>query len=91
MFVYDISDKLKKKLIKLSKKDKVLGLIFKRKLYEIIHQNSKTIQTYKNLKSPLNNFKRIHLNDNFILLFQVDLQNKHIIFVDILHWDKAYK
>ena len=58
---------------------------------EIISQDSKAIKTYKNLKSPQNKLKRIHLTDNFILLFKVDIKNNHILFIDILHWDKAYK
>ena len=75
---------------KLAKKDKVLALIFKKKVQEVISQDTKTIDLYKNLRSPQNEFKRIHLTDNFILLFTVDKSRQHIVFVDILHWDNAY-
>jgi len=90
MFSYDLSDKLRKRVDKLAKKDKVLALIFKKKLQEAVSHDTKTIDSYKNLRSPQNEFKRIHLTDNFILLFRVDKEKKHIVFIDILHWDKAY-
>jgi len=90
MLNFQISEKLKKKLQVISKKDKILALIFSKKVEEVISHNSKTINTYKNLKSPLNELKRIHLTNNFILLFQFNQKENCIIFIDILHWDKAY-
>ena len=90
MFTFQIEDRLKKKLEKLSKKDKILVKNFKKKIIEIISQNEKTIDTYKNLKSPLNNFKRIHLTTNYILLFKVYKEKNLILFVDIKHRDIAH-
>ena len=89
MFTYDITDVLRKKLKKLAKKDRILSLIFYKKLQEVINRYEETINSYKNLKSPLNEFKRIHLTDNYILLFKVE--KKHIVFVDIKHWDHVYE
>ena len=54
MFAYDISDILRAKLEKLSRKDKILAQIFYKKLQEIINRDEKTINAYKNLRSPLN-------------------------------------
>jgi mRNA-degrading endonuclease RelE of RelBE toxin-antitoxin system len=90
MFSFDIDDKLKKKIKKLIKKDKVLVQNFNKKVKEFISQNSNTISTYRNLKSSLNEFKGIHLSDNIIMLFKVDLESNIIIFYDICHRDKAY-
>jgi mRNA-degrading endonuclease RelE of RelBE toxin-antitoxin system len=90
MFSYDIEDDLKKKLKVLSKKDKVLAQNFKKKLLEVIDHNLQSINTYKNLRSPKNEFKRIHLTKNFILIFRVNLEEKHIVFVEIAHIDKVY-
>lgn len=89
MFSYDITDILRKKLEKIGKKDKILALNFYKKIKEIISRNEKSIHMYKNLKSPMNEYKRIHLTDNYILLFKVE--KKKIIFVDIKHWDDVYK
>lgn len=91
MFSFDLTDKLRRRVRKLAKKDRVLAINFKRKIEEVVSHNRTTIDTYKTLKSPMNRFKRIHLTDNFVLLFTVDKKEKHILFVDILHWDKAYR
>jgi len=80
-----------KKLEKLNKKDKVLVQNFKKKVKKVINKNSKSINSYKNLKRPLQNYKGIHLSDKFILLFQVDVKNNFILFLDIKHWNKAYE
>lgn len=86
MFTYNISDVLKKKLKKIAHKDKVLAENFYKKVQEIIHRES--LDCYKNLRSPLNTYKRIHLTDNYILLFAVS--EKHIVFIDIRHWDDVF-
>lgn len=91
MFDFDFSEKLRKKLDKLAKKDKVLALIFKKKYLEVINKNNETISVYKNLKNPLHKYKRIHLDDKFILLFEVNIDKEFILFVDIKHHDKAYE
>ena len=91
MFSFEFDDKLRKKLEKLSKKDKILVKNFRKKLLEIINKNNKSIDIYKNLKSPLNDYKRIHLTDNVILLFKVFKNENKIIFMDIIHWDRAYR
>jgi mRNA-degrading endonuclease RelE of RelBE toxin-antitoxin system len=88
MFSYDLSDILRKKLSKLGRKDKVLAEIFYKKVQEVINRDEHSINAYKNLKSPMNEYKRIHLTDNYILMFAVE--KKHIVFIDIEHWDKAY-
>ena len=89
-FSFTISKRLSKKIAKLEKKDKVLARIFKRKILEVIRHDEKTINTYKNLKKPMNEFKRIHLTDNMILLFKVYPERKYIIFADISHRKKVY-
>jgi len=90
MFTFDISDVLRKKLVKIGKRDKVLAEIFNKKITEVINRDENTINAYKNLKAPQNEFKRIHLTSNYVLLFKVDMRNNNIVFVDILHWDYAY-
>ncbi|MGM5485436.1 MAG: type II toxin-antitoxin system RelE family toxin [Nanobdellota archaeon] len=88
MFSYDISDRLRKKLEKIGRKDKVLARNFYRKIQEVISRDGKSINMYKNLKSPMNEYKRIHLTDNYVLLFAVE--KDHIVFIDIRHRDDVY-
>jgi mRNA-degrading endonuclease RelE of RelBE toxin-antitoxin system len=88
MFTYDISDILRKKLDKLAKKDVVLARIFFKKVKEISSRDEKSVLAYKNLRSPMHDYKRVHLTDNYILLFIV--RKSHIVFVDIKHRDTVY-
>ncbi len=84
-----ISKKLKKTIKKLSEKDKIAYKSLIKKIEEIV--NEKQIEKYKNLKSPLNMFKRVHVNSSFILLFSYNKNNDEIIFYDYEHHDKIYK
>jgi len=59
-----------------------------KKINEII--NSKNVEHYKNLKSPLNDFKRVHLDKSFVLIFKHDKFKDKIIFYDFNHHDKIY-
>lgn len=91
MFSYDFTDILRKKLYKLGKKDRVLAENIKKKILEITSRDKNTVDAYKNLKSQKQEYKRIHLTDNFILIFHVDKNEMHIVFIDVLHWDNAYR
>ena len=91
MFNFSIEETLQRKIKKLKKKDRILVQNFKKKFQEVINNDRKSIHRYKNLRSPMHEYKRIHLTDNYILLFKVDIDRNHIVFMDILHWDIAYK
>ena len=90
MLKFGFTKSLERKIRKLKTKDKILVQNFKRKFEEIINEDEFSIQRYKNLKSPQNEFKRIHLTDNFILLFKFLKKEKFVLFVDIVHRDRAY-
>ena len=63
---FEISDKLKKDLSKLSKKDKTRYNSTIKKIKEIIA--CKDINHYKNLRKPLQHLKRVHIENSFVLL-----------------------
>ena len=46
---------------------------------------------YKNLRSPLQDYKRVHVNVSYVLVFRVDNEKKEVIFVDYEHHKKVYK
>ncbi len=86
MYSFDIKDSLDKKFSKIAKKNpKQLEIIYK-KIEEVI-QNP---QHYKNLKSPMQHLKRVHINKSFILLFSVNEQGKKVIFEELDHHDNIY-
>jgi mRNA-degrading endonuclease RelE of RelBE toxin-antitoxin system len=89
MFTFDLTDELRRKIEVILRKDKLLAEAFRRKVAEVINRDEKTINAYKNLRSPLNEYKRIHLTSNYVLLFAVS--KNHIVFVDIAHIDKVYR
>ena len=45
---------------------------------------------YKTLKHDLKEFKRVHINPHFVLLFKVETGTKLIKFIDFDHHDKIY-
>ena len=68
MHNFSIEEKLRKKLIKLSKKDKLTYERIILKIEEIV--SSKDVEHYKNLRKPLHKFKRVHIMKSFVLIFE---------------------
>ncbi len=84
----EVSARLKKILKKLFKKDKVRYEATLKKIDEIIH--SQNPNHYKNLSYDLKEFKRVHIDSSFVLIFKVDDKNKIIKFEDFRHHDDIY-
>lgn len=81
-----VERKLVKKLLKIIKKDPKLHQSIHKKMYEIA--STKDVEHYKNLRSPMQHLKRVHIQDSFVLLFTQ--KDNQIIFVDIDHHENAY-
>ncbi len=90
MFDFNLTDELQLIIRKLVKKDKKKVEIINKKIKEIIACNKDSINHYKNLRHNLSDYKRVHIDKNFVLAFKVDLQNNFILFVDFDHHDKIY-
>ena len=91
MFDFNLSDELKLIIRKLIKKDKKRVKIINKKIREIVNRNKESIQSYKNLKHDLKDFKRVHIDGSFVLVFKVDIPSNFVLFVDFDHHDKVYK
>ncbi|HYD02902.1 MAG TPA: addiction module toxin RelE [Alphaproteobacteria bacterium] len=87
MHEFLLEEELTKKISKLFRKDKVTYEILMKKIGEII--NSKDLNHYKNLRTPLQEFKRVHIRGNFVLIFKC-VKDK-ILFYDFDHHDQIYK
>lgn len=83
---YEIHPDLDKILSKLAKRDKVQFEAILKKIDEVI--NCADIDHYKNLRFPLNNYKRVHVYSSFVLLFRVE--GDLILFRYYDHHDKIY-
>jgi len=89
MYRRQISDKLLKILRKLLNNDKTRYNEALNKISEIM--SSENFNHYKNLSHDMKSFKRMHIDSHFVLIFNVDEENKQILFEDLQHYDAAYK
>ena len=87
--MYDIgtSKHIDKIFLKLSKKNPKQMKIIDKKVEEII----KDPHRYKNLRAPLNTWKRVHIDKHFVLAFSIDEETKTVILEDYDHHDNVYK
>jgi YafQ family addiction module toxin component len=87
MFNAEYSKDFLKSIDKLSKKDKTLAIEIHKKIVQIISSDETSIEHYKNLKEPLNKYKRTHVG-SFVIIFQV--QKNTIYFEKFQHHDTIY-
>jgi YafQ family addiction module toxin component len=90
MFNFDLTDELKIKIKKLARKDHKRAEILNKKIKEIVNCDKTSIDHYKNLRYDLKEYKRVHIDSHFVLVFKVDIQNNFILFVDLDHHDNVY-
>ena len=90
MFEFNLTDELKLKIKKLLKKDKKKVEIINKKIKEIVNCDEDSIEHYKNLKYELKEYKRVHIDKHFVLVFRVDLIRNFILFADFDHHDNVY-
>ena len=85
---FSIEENLNKTILKLKKKDRVTYDAIMKKIWEVT--NSPDIEHYKNLRNPLQQFKRIHINGPFVLVFRYNKAEDQIRFYDFDHHDNMY-
>lgn len=90
-FDFDFSEALEETMRKLEKKDKSRLFMLNKKMKEIASCDENSIQHYKNLLYGLSDFKRVHIDGSFVLLFKVFLKENYIFFERLEHHDKVYK
>lgn len=90
-FTFDLSDNLREVLGKLAKKDSHRAELVYKKIRQIIESSEDGIEHYKNLRYGLSDYKRVHIDKSFVLIFKVLKKEKHIIFVRFDHHDNMYK
>ena len=84
---YEFRKSLEKDLQKLAKKNPKMMLIIEKKITEILQSP----HHYKNLRKPLQDLKRVHIEKSFVLTFSVNEETRTIIFEDFDHHDNIYK
>lgn len=81
-----ISEALKSRLKKLSKKNRPLFDAVLNKAKEIL----KNPMHYKPLRHDLKGLRRVHLEKSFVLVFEVDEENESVKLIDLRHHDEIY-
>jgi len=84
-----LEEKLKKLLSKLFKKDQVLVEAVMKKIGEIA--NCEDVSHYKNLRAPMQAFKRVHIKSSFVLIFKYNPADDSVLFYDLDHHDFIYR
>ncbi len=85
LYIKPEADKIFRKLQK--KNQHILGIIDK-KLQEI---RTTPNHEYKFLRKPLQNFNRVHIDSNFVLIFRIDHQSKKVEVFTFEHHDTVYQ
>jgi len=91
MFDFDISDELRILISKIARKDKIRATILNKKIKEIIENDNNSIDRYKNCRYNLKEYKRVHIDKSFVLLFKVNKEENIIYFWKLKHHDDVYK
>ena len=87
MYELDVKEKADKVFFKLAKKDPNKLRNINKKIYEI---RLNPFHEYKFLKKPLQNFNRVHIDKNFVLVFRIDHFSKKVVLYNYEHHDKVY-
>jgi YafQ family addiction module toxin component len=77
-----------RKFKKLSVKNPKQILILDEKIDEICRN---PFHKYKNLRYDQREFKRVHIDKSFVLIFRIDHNSKTVIFCDYDHHDRVYR
>jgi mRNA-degrading endonuclease RelE of RelBE toxin-antitoxin system len=91
MFEFDFNDHLKKEIKVLNKKNPVLAEQLRKKVKQVISLDIGAINHFKNLRHDLSNQKRVHVGENFVLTFEVDIKTNFILFIKFEHRDSVYQ
>jgi len=87
MYALKIDEDLMRKFERLSKKNKKQTEIILKKAEDVL----KNPHRYKNLRAPLNMWKRVHIDRHFVLVFSVDENKKMVTLEDYDHHDNIYQ
>ena len=85
---FSLEEDLRKALKKIAKKDKVMHEIVMNKIEEIVF--CENVNHYKNLRAPMQQFKRVHVKGSFVLIFKYMPSEDKIIFFELGHHDNIY-
>ena len=87
MYKLAIKENLDRKFKKLKKKDRELLVQIDRKVQEILDNPYR----FKPLRKPLQNKRRVHVGGSFVLIYEINKDEKIVTLLDFDHHDNIYK
>ncbi|MBC8200373.1 MAG: type II toxin-antitoxin system mRNA interferase toxin, RelE/StbE family [Desulfobacteraceae bacterium] len=87
MYKLAIKENLDRKFKKLKKKDRELLVLIDRKVQEILDNPYR----FKPLRKPLQNKRRVHVGGSFVLIYEINKDEKIVTLLDLDHHDNIYK
>ena len=87
MYKLAVKENLDRKFKKLKKKDREMLMLIDRKVQEILDDPYR----FKPLRKPLQNKRRVHVGGPFVLIYEVNEDEKIVTLLDFDHHDNIYK
>ena len=87
MYQLAIKEGLDKKFKRLQRKNKELLRLIDGKVQDILTDPYR----FKPLKKPLQNRRRVHVGGSFVLVYEVNEQDKLVMLLDFDHHDSIYE
>jgi YafQ family addiction module toxin component len=87
MYKLAVKESLDKKFKKLKKKDREMLILIDRKVQEILDDPYR----FKPLRKPLQKKRRVHVGRSFVLIYEINEEEKIVTLLDFDHHDNIYK
>ena len=87
MYKLAVKESLDKQFKKLKKKDREMLMLIDRKVQEILDDPYR----FKPLRKPLQKKRRVHVGRSFVLIYEINEEEKIVALLDFDHHDNIYK
>jgi len=87
MYKLAVKESLDKKFKKLKKKDREMLMLIDRKVQESLGDPYR----FKPLRKPLQKKRRVHVGGSFVLIYEINEEEKIVTLLDFDHHDNIYK
>jgi YafQ family addiction module toxin component len=87
MYKLAVKETLDRKFNKLKKKDREMLMLIDSKVKDILDDPYR----FKPLKKPLQNKRRVHVGGSFVLIYEINEEERIVTLLDFDHHDNIYK
>jgi YafQ family addiction module toxin component len=87
MYNLEIKESLDKKFKKIKKKDREMIELIDRKVRDILDDPYR----FKPLRKPLQNKRRVHVGGAFVLIYEINEEERVVTLLEFEHHDNIYK